>query len=71
MRARRPTDSERTHIAAGGGTGLAAEAPGSWGMGTGWGKERDWGDPAKGPRGRTGWQDRKGDGEGGGKRRGE
>lgn len=41
VRAGRPTDSERTHIAAGGGTGLEAEAPGSWGLGTGWGKERD------------------------------
>lgn len=47
----RPKGSERTHIAARVGTVLAAGAPGSWGLGTGLGKDRDWGDPAKGPKG--------------------
>ena len=47
----RPKGSERTHIAARGGRVLAAGAPGSWGLGTGLGKDRDWGDPAKGPKG--------------------
>lgn len=49
VRARRPTGSERTHIAARGGAALVAGEPGSWGMGTGWGKDRDRGDPKKGP----------------------
>lgn len=62
-RAGRPTGSERTHIAARGGTVLAAGAPGSWGVGTGLGEERGWGGPAKGPKGREGWQGGGGGGE--------
>lgn len=34
-------------------------------MGTGLGKERDWGGPAKGPKGREGWQGGAGEGRGG------
>lgn len=44
----RPTGSGRTHIAGRGGAALAAGAPGSSGMGTGWGKDQGWGDPTKG-----------------------
>lgn len=71
LRAGRPTGSERTHIATRGDTGLAAEAPGSWGVGTGWGKDRDWGDPAKGPREPEGYQGRAGEGKGKGVENGE
>lgn len=41
MKAGRPTGSEKTNIAARRGAALAAGEPGSCGMGTGWGKDRD------------------------------
>lgn len=69
VRAVRPKGSGRTHIAARGSAALVAGAPGSSGMGTGWGKDEGWGDPTKGPRlGREGCQGREGGGEGKGRR---